>query len=205
MPRHLRLAARRLPLDVSAALVAIALLAACASQGGGSVFSPEEIAAAPAFQRAILEDDEVTWSEYESAVIAERDCLQASGYSPGPLEREGSQLGFVTEVDYTDVADPEAADREFMQTADACREEYTSLVGIAWGEGLVVADPRERESLLQGMVSCLRESGVIVPHGAVLQDVVDLVSDPQVELSDAQRGCLEQYDRIFYVSIQSVD
>ncbi len=196
----------RLPFMRCIALAAVALSAAsCSSAADAPLYTAQELADAPAFQRDIIADGEVTWAEYESAVIAQRDCLVAAGYQPGEIVRQGSRLDFVTDVDYTGLADPEAANAAFEETFVDCEREYADMVGTMWAEGLVVDDADERERLVQGLIACLANGGLDVDPAATLDDVVVLLSDATLEMTPAISSCLTEHDRLFYVSIQEMN
>ena len=87
---------------------------------------------APAPQAEILRDGQVSDTEYEQAVSADRDCVIAAGYEPAELIWDNGQLGFTVTASYEDAADPEAADKAFLATTDRCREEHSTLVATVW-------------------------------------------------------------------------
>lgn len=183
------------------AILAASVLAGCSqAPEGPPKLSASDIADTSDFQRSIVEDNEVTWAEYERATIAERDCLIAEGYSPGELERSGSQLGFVTDVDYSQEADPEAADRKFLAIAKGCEDEYTSLVRVVWGEHLVVYEPEERQRLLEQVVTCLQNAGIDLSADADLDEVVNTIGGLDDQGQQAATPCIEANDRLFHQS-----
>ncbi|WP_407342155.1 hypothetical protein [Pengzhenrongella phosphoraccumulans] len=97
-------------------------------------FSAREVGTASESQRRVLADGIVTLAEMNAAWESVRGCLQDASYSPGPIGAEGPGTGFTIEVDYTDEADPEAADRAFLRTHAECEDEYVTLVGRAYND-----------------------------------------------------------------------
>jgi len=117
------------------ALVAVSLIVSflvVQPRTAGASFSAREVGTASESQRRVLADGTVTVTEMNAAWEGARGCLHDAGYSPGPIGAEGPGTGFTTEVDYTDEADPAAADRAFLQTSAACEDEYVTLVGRAY-------------------------------------------------------------------------
>ncbi|QUC00770.1 hypothetical protein [Cellulosimicrobium cellulans] len=180
--------------------LALVALASCGGQDAFPLLSDSDLEAAPEFQREILADGNVTWSEYESSVIAQRDCVEAAGYSPGPIEKYGSQLEFITESDYSDSPDPEAADAEFRKTLGDCDEEYASMVRIVYGESLVVTDPEERERLRVGLVDCLNLAGLDVAADVTADEILSALDELGPDRPDSATACVEQHDRLFHTS-----
>lgn len=123
---------------VAGALVALALgyhalnLWAMRPHQVAASFSAQEVGTAPEAQRRALADGVVTRAEMEAAYEAERACLRDAGYTPGPVGADGPGTGFVVDVDHTDEADPEAADREFQRVHRECGEQHSALVGRAY-------------------------------------------------------------------------
>lgn len=175
--------------------------AGCAESTSPPIFSPDEIAQASSYQQEIIADGQVTWAEYESSVIAQRDCVAAAGYTPGPIERVGSRLDFITDVDYTAEADPEAAFERFEDSFVACEREYVDMVGTIWAESLVIDDPQARDGLVASLVTCLADNGVPLDAGADFDDAIDALADEQLEMNPGISSCLDSHDRLFYVSI----
>lgn len=99
----------------------------------GAAFSAQEVGTASEVQRRMLADGVVTREEITAAYEADRRCLQAAGYSPGPVVIDGRQVGFEITVDYTDSRDPATADSEFLATSATCDAEHVTLVSRAWG------------------------------------------------------------------------
>lgn len=121
-----------------AALTATLLLGLTACAGGDSASDDGAqlaalLDAAPPFQRDLMKDGVVTRAEYEKAVIANRDCVLAAGYQPGPLLETRGELGFETVVNYDTEPDPEAADRAFLATTDKCLRDHNYYVSQLWG------------------------------------------------------------------------
>ncbi|MCL2454028.1 MAG: hypothetical protein FWD18_01810 [Micrococcales bacterium] len=192
------------------ALVPVALVASlggCSHDGAsGPLFSDEDIAAMPEFQRNILEDGVVTYAEYESAVIAQRSCLEEAGYSPGEIEDiGGGQIGFIVEVDYSHEPDPAAADALFLATDRHCNEEYLFYVGTAWAESQVITDPAERERLRAQFASCLKDAGLRVSADDDVEALLEAVRKnlhSDIPTLEAVSRCEHDASRLFAVSIR---
>lgn len=143
------------------------------------------------FQRNILKDGKVTYAEYESAIVAQRTCLQEAGYSPGEIHDIGfGQIGFSVDVDYSNEPDPAAADAAFLKVDNHCRTEYSIYVATAWSEGLVVSDPSERERLTEQFASCLKDAGLDVSRSDSLETLMDSVQ--RVPTDDAKTPAVNQ-------------
>lgn len=98
----------------------------------GAAFSAQEVGTASEVQRAMLADGVVTREEVTAAYEADRRCLQDAGYQPDPLTFRGVEPTFGVTVEFAADADPEAADRRFLATVEACEKEHVTLVGRAW-------------------------------------------------------------------------
>lgn len=177
-------------------------VASCTNAPDEPLYTAQEIAGAPEFQRNIMSDGEVTWSEYESAVIAQRDCVADTKYQPGEIEKKGSRLDFVTEVDFAGIDDPNAASEAFEKVLKNCEREYADMVGTLWAEGLVVNDADERDRLRRGLIACLGQTGMKVKAGATVDEVTEILSAPELEMTPAISSCMDGHDKLFYVSIQ---
>lgn len=185
---------------IAGALGASAVVASCGTPPDQPLFSPEQISEAPTFQRELIADGVVTWAEYESAVIAQHECVSAAGYAPGQIEKQGSQLVFDTTMEYGGVADPEAADAKFMDALTKCEDEFITYVGSLWSESLVIDDPAEREKRMAQFASCLRDSGVDVSDDVSLEELAS-AADASSDADEAKvSACFEEHDQLFYAT-----
>ncbi|KHK99422.1 hypothetical protein LK09_01805 [Microbacterium mangrovi] len=81
------------------------------------------------FQAKILKDGKVTASEYESAILGQRACVQASGGTVSEISRTGNnELAFRYTIDASTDAELAGAERR----SEACIPKYISEVGKAW-------------------------------------------------------------------------
>lgn len=125
---------------ISVLLAVLVLAAACggaASSSTGDVL--RDLAARPGlseFQRQLLEDGELTFSEYERAVRGFVSCLEAQGYEANHVEID-EDAGFTITVAWPEGIDPATSEAE----RDGCEEEYISAVELAF------ATTRENEAL----------------------------------------------------------
>ncbi|MCL2092160.1 MAG: hypothetical protein FWH11_13335 [Micrococcales bacterium] len=163
----------------------------------------------PEFQRIILEDEEVTYSEYESAIVAWRTCVQDAGYEPNDIEGIGAgQIGFSTDLDLSEVADPESAAAEFDNVHNQCWQDYAFYVATAWAESQVITDPTERDQYRKEFATCLRDAGVDVRDGDDVETLLEaaLAAKQNRSMTDASEQdsavmiCLADADRLFAVS-----
>lgn len=183
-----------------AALLAVVLVG-CAPGGSQTTFSAEDLEQMPQFQRDILVDGVVTPAEYESSIVAQRDCVAAAGYEPGEIQRTGGLLGFETTADYSEAADPDAADTEFLATLDGCEAEYVTYVGTVWTASLAIDDPAERDRVRQQLADCLVDGGLTVPGEATDEDLAQIMQNAatgdDVTLVGVVQSCAEQHGNLF--------
>ncbi len=126
-------------LGAAAVMVAICTLGACSLEPDPGPMKDVDLAALSEFQRDILTDHEVTWAEYESAILAEHACLEDAGYTPNPIKTDGARLEFTTDVDYRSEADPAAADARFLEIIADCGRTYSRVVATVWEQGQVAS------------------------------------------------------------------
>lgn len=181
--------------------------AGCAKSAADDLFTSEQIAQMPEFQRNILDDGVVTYAEYESAIIAQRSCMEEAGYSPNEIEEipGTGQIGFTVEADYSDAADPAAADAEFLAAGKQCYDDYSVFVATAWAESLVVKDPAEYERLRAQFVSCLKDAGLDVSADDDLETLMSAVwanDSEDVSMREAINQCEDDAGRLFMVSVK---
>ncbi|MCL2454027.1 MAG: hypothetical protein FWD18_01805 [Micrococcales bacterium] len=182
-------------------------LAGCSRDSGSdALFSDEDIATMSEFQRNILEDGVVTYAEYESAIIAERQCVQDAGFEVSEVMDIGAgQLGFTTEISTAGAADPDAAVTEAHRVIDACGEEYAKYVATAWAESQVITDPAERERLQAQFASCLKDAGLRVSADNDLETLLDAVQEVSPSDSstfEAVTRCEHDASRLFAISVR---
>ncbi len=136
------------------------------------------LAEAPPSQRAILADGEVTFDEYESAVLATLACLRDAGIEVGELRR--SPDGTYLEYTYGGVPDEGVASLE--ELFNDCRDANSIYVEdyYALEHAPTASEVAER---VEQASRCMREGGMTVPQGASFQDLQDLVpTDPDTAL-----------------------
>lgn len=81
------------------------------------------------FQAEILKDGKATASEYESAILAQRECVQSAGGTVSEIAHTGnSELAFTYTIEAATDAERSAAERR----TEACIPQYISEVGKAW-------------------------------------------------------------------------
>lgn len=111
------------------AIVLAALASGCAAPFTPPLDVAEIAAEASPYQQDVLEDGRVTPEEYELAVVAFRDCVEAAGAEPGAIVDIGDgEQGF----DYEITAASDAEARRIERRADACLLDYYSDIGRVW-------------------------------------------------------------------------
>ncbi|WP_454293498.1 hypothetical protein [Salana multivorans] len=193
-------------LRVSLAAVALVATAACGADDDpdGANDLDWYLENAPANQRVLLEDGELTYAEYEQAVISARDCVIEAGYEPGPIELTQGLLGYEIEVDYTGESDPEAADQRFLEITDSCWNDNTGLVSMFWAQTLVL-DRDEKEAMRPEVIACLNDAGLDLPDNAsddqiaeaLIQDAED---NAQVVGPSPVDECLDEFYQFFLMT-----
>lgn len=189
----------RLPRSTSALILVLmgALLVGCAPQE--EEIPPLDMEAILAsttdFQADLLEDGEVTASEYEKALLAQRACVEEAGATPGELYDTGNQE---RTFDYEVTAADEARLAVVQEAAELCLGEYFVDVGRVWAhQQLLTAS--ERQELQPKVVQCLTNAGVRVPSDADLDKIAVILrsDDSNAELA---RPCIDEYPGFFFIA-----
>lgn len=113
-------------------LIGLALaIVACSGQPAGTESDRvRTLALSPnlsAFQKDILEDGELTFAEFEGAVLAFVSCLESKGYSASHVDIDEVE-GFTLTVGWPDGVDSETSKEE----RDSCEFEYLWAVEQAF-------------------------------------------------------------------------
>jgi len=150
--------------------LAFAVVLASCSSGDAEISAREPLPEGlSAFQREMLEDGEVTFDEYERAVLAAMQCLRDAGIrTAGPDLVDGRFYTF----DFAEGDDPARTD----DVLAGCEEEYLSEVEWAWSEASRTPQDDERhEQFYGGVADCLRRNGVDIEDSspASLSAVLD--------------------------------
>ncbi|APZ33067.1 hypothetical protein BOH66_01200 [Microbacterium aurum] len=150
------------------------------------------------FQAQILEDGKVTASEYEMALLAERDCVITAGAVAGELYETGNaEKTFDYEVTASDESDLKAIDEK----AGACLGEYFDDVAHVWAyQQLLTAE--ERKELQPKVVQCLTDTGIAVPSDADLEKITEILYSNET-YPDLARPCIDAYPGFFFIAPDS--
>jgi hypothetical protein len=181
----------------SSSLLVVFSLTSCASpQNEPAPLDVSEIAAnTTEFQHQIIEDGEVTYAEYEKAVLAQRQCVQGTGAVPTELYEIGNnELAFDYEVR---AADDETASR-ISSEADQCRLEYLVDVGRVWAYQQVLTE-EQRDEMQPLVVACLNEAGLEIDNDADLASIVKAIGGDSA-MTDAAQPCVKEYAAFFFVA-----
>ena len=174
-------------------------MAGCSS-GPTEVFVSPEISYISEYQSQILADGRVTEDEYRQAVLTERDCVTEAGYETSEIIVDGRQMGFETSADYSNEADPEAADQEFLELTNNCSLEYTHTIGFVFGKNNQTPNWFERRQIWSQFGDCLDGLGVTnvvnKPESQRIEALkeatlsADLATASEIEKCAAQHGVL---------------
>lgn len=183
-------------------LLALGLLAASISLGGCSGSDRPDVA--PSWlvelqpniasswegvsdeQRAALDDGDLTYAEYERAVLAEVECLVAEGFAIrtpptyDPIER---RLRF----SYTSGSGSDGRQDAVIAIADGCNLQHSAMVGAVWGL-LNQPTPEEIAEAREAIMECLRASDVAEHPPVGTAEFTAWVTDPDV--ASPARDCL---------------
>ncbi len=145
------------------------------------------------FQKEILTDGVVTPAEYESALLAHRQCVTEAGADAGQLYEIGNnELTF----DYEVVADSDEAVNEINTLADECMNLYRRDVGAVWAQQQLLT-PQEREDLRPKVIRCLQAAGFDVAADADFDEIIAAIyQDGGIE---ASQECFQKYPGFFAV------
>lgn len=137
------------------------------------------------YQRAILDDGEVTFDEYERATFDAIACMRAAGiivYAPldpeRPGFRDGPALNKQGQYQYFPAPASENADYvQFEADKQRCDGEYTSTVSYAWLRGTSLTY-EDLQAARDAIAECLREAGYEVPEHPSGADMMRLAFPP---------------------------
>ncbi|NNH07791.1 hypothetical protein [Cellulomonas fimi] len=167
------------------------LLTACGTDHGSTSAEPAsqaeaviqlaEQAEVGAEQMAILEDGDVTYDEYETAMNRAFECMRTAGFAvtvTGTNRQNGT-----TVLDFSvqgTTSDTDLATQAGRSRQEACYVEEARFVDAFWqtASDEVVAFEERRASALEPLLrECLASAGADVPTDASFVDLVHVASD----------------------------
>jgi hypothetical protein len=150
----------------------------------------DALKATSAFQRNLLQDGELTYSEYESSVLATVQCLKDRGVtiSVEPRLVPGKRLEFAYETS-------EANDASASSAYDDCYREYENLVDIVWYRQNAPSQ-QQLDAARAALADCLRKAGVDLPEHPTSTDFRRLATVGNTSLF----ACQEEVSREFDIS-----
>jgi len=179
-----------------AALVIVVALAGCATSNE----QPAEldiaalIAKTSPFQRDILKKGTVARADYEKAVLAQRECVIATGAEASELYETGNnELTF----DFGTTTDTDEQNDAIMLKAGACLTEYRSEVGKVWAFQQLLS-PQQRKNLRPEVIACLVSEGVTIKESATITEVYRAVNEEKN--IQASRPCVSRFAAFFAVA-----
>ena len=142
--------------------------------------------AASDYERPLLSDGILTFSEYETASLAEISCLKDSGLQvihfdhfsnidlneslPGPkLTSRGKYL-------YSAVIPADITLEDAQREISACKNRYTATLAFLWAEKIAPGE-KELQVIRRRIAACLREAGHDAPAEPSQHDL-DVVAYP---------------------------
>lgn len=161
----------------------VVLVSACASDAIGS---DSDLSGLSEFQKEILEDGSVTYSELERAVLAFVDCAAANGVTVEIAYREDIRA---FEYAYTGSADSFESDLAEVEEG-FCQTEFKSEVELVWADQAWTA--QDDEAFYSFIADCLTSRGIPV-------------SDPLSELGVVSQLHPMEYDECFDQAVANVE
>ena len=123
-------------------------------------------------QLAILDDGEVTFEEYESAVARSLACMEDAGIAvQGP--RKVEDRGF-TELNYSHSASsPGRTDEETLAVSDACLHEHSMIVELIYQTSPTAVESQDElfEQTRESTITCVNEHGGDLDSDATRDEV----------------------------------
>ena len=160
--------------------------AADAPQGINPVALTELRKGAGKEQLEMLADGEVTFQEYEQAILSTITCISDAGITVGTPE-----LKYQRKYYWYDWEIPGDKADELFPKLDACTGAWRPIVD-AWY--LEIAPTEEEISAgRRALVTCLRDAGIDIPLEATEQDFARLRSSPSPELIDCVEKVREEF------------
>lgn len=137
-------------------------------------------------QLEMLADGEVTFQEYEQAILSTITCISDAGITVGTPE-----LKYQRKYYWYDWEIPGDKADELFPKLDACTGAWLPIVD-AWY--LEIAPTEEEISAgRRALVTCLRDAGIDIPVEATEQDFARLRSSPSPEFIDCAEKVREEF------------
>lgn len=179
---------------MSLGLAVIAIVSSCTVPASNDVKKadiPALLAKTTPFQAEMLKDGVVDRSEYEKAILAQRQCAIEAGGVPGEVKDIGNnQLGY--EVEFQS---PKQEDiKVFQEAHQACRAKFSREVIEAWTYQQLLS-PREKENQRPKVIDCLNSKGVEIPADATADKIFQLSSNEKNQ--NAYLECARQFPGFF--------
>jgi hypothetical protein len=154
------------------------------------------------FQRELLRDGELTFAEYEQAVLAALVCMEDAGLDvEGPFPRDGDErfIDFRYGGEAQAGEDAESHAGRVNEIGFACMQEYLTDVSRIW-ESQHLLTPEERELQRGHVIQCLRDGGLEVAVDASIEEVLRTAGEHVEDAAVAK--CREDYPDFFVVGVQ---
>ncbi|MDR0504981.1 MAG: hypothetical protein LBG70_04140 [Bifidobacteriaceae bacterium] len=184
------------------AVAALAVAAALTLTVSGWSNRPKSVnidsikATTSAFQAAILADGVVTNAEYESAVMANWQCVKDAGFEPDEPQWNGNNFEFgITVISQNEEA-AEVNSTKQLAVWERCNTEYTNDVGDVWASQAVLSDS-ERDKMRPDVVACLRNHGLELPEDSDYAEIGAALATLDQSGQTAAMECMQQYEEFF--------
>ena len=201
----MRRTAHHLPLTV----LLTAMIAGCG--GGGdegtgaslpAIDVQQVVAQTTDFQRELLLDGQLSFAEYEQAVLAALACMEEAGLDvEGPYPRSGDErfLDFRFGGEALAGEGPEAHAGRVHETGHSCMSDYLADVSRVW-QAQHLLTPEQREEQRGLVIQCLQDAGIEISTDAALEEVYQAAGEHHED--PAVTRCHDDYPDFFVVGVQ---
>ena len=131
------------------ALIVAAIAGACSGSAAVDE-SAEVVARVNEFQQNLLDEGELTFANYEVAMLATAECILEMGHDVRELELIDGRF-YAFNVD--------DSGRDVDASVAACEAEFSGRIQSVWADHSA-ASPDEEAAFYQSIADCLRENGM---------------------------------------------
>jgi hypothetical protein len=179
------------------AAAALALLAACSTGGdAGSNQFADLMSQANDYQKRIMQDGEVTFAEYEQAVLAAKQCVMDEVGSlvivNGPT-LAADEVHLVLGFSAADGDDPDQTDGEIDLAILGCLSEYVDYVELAYARTHQPSEAEIRQAVAD-LIRCLNQAGFdSLTVDSTMREVGETVTDAPADMNEAGGRCIAEH------------
>ncbi len=153
------------------------------------------------YQKPALADGQVTFAEYERAVLATVECLKGGGLTvDGPQARDGGRfLDFSFGAQQLPGESSGDADKRIRAISDRCDREYRLDIDRLWVQQHLLTTQQRDEQRTQ-LITCLRDAGAPIKGDASEQDIFEVVTRGSQD--EGITKCQERFPDFFVVGVR---